>query len=80
MLAIIPDRNWNISDPVKREKAVRNLYAVAEAAKKLSLPVTAGTELNSPGNKLVDDLDNEFLSPLFDLFCEGADFACSLGK
>ena len=80
VLAIIPDRNWNISDPAKKEASIRNLFAVAEAAKKLDLPITAGTELNSPGNKLVDTFEEEPLRTLFAQFLQGADFACALEK
>ena len=77
-LAIIPDRNWNISDPAKKEASIQNLYAVAAAAEKLGLPITAGTELNSPGNKLVDDFSQEPLQKLMAQFLKGAEFACNL--
>lgn len=77
-VAIIPDRNWNISDPVKKAAAIENLYAIADAAKKLDLPITAGTELNSPGNKLVDDFSQEPLRKLMSQFLAGAEFSCNL--
>ena len=77
-VAIIPDRNWNISDPVKKAAAIENLYAIADAAKKLDLPITAGTELNSPGNKLVDDFSQEPLQKLMSQFLAGAEFSCNL--
>jgi hypothetical protein len=42
------------------------------------LPITAGTELNSPGNKLVDDFSQEPLQKLMAQFLKGAEFACNL--
>ncbi len=76
-LTIIPDRNWNIADPVKKEKSIANLDAVMAAAAKLKLPVVAGTELNTPGNKLVDDFQLEPLSRHVDQFLLGAETLCS---
>lgn len=71
---IIPDRNWNIADP--REKAVRldHLYRMVRLADALDLPVQVGTEMNSPGQKLVDDFDAPELEPVRDAFLRGARF------
>lgn len=77
VLTIIPDRNWNIGDPVKREAAIRKLNEVMEAAAALSVPVVAGTELNSPGCKLFDDFTKEPLKAHYDAFFAGAEFVCA---
>ena len=71
---IIPDRNWNISDPDMRRVKVKNLYKVVELAQKLDLPLNIGTEMNSYGQKLVDNLDAPELMPLREPFLEGAYF------
>jgi hypothetical protein len=71
---IIPERNWNISDPEVRRIKVQNLYKAVELAQKLDLPLNIGTEMNSYGQKLADDLDAPELIPLRELFLAGAYF------
>jgi len=66
---IIPDRDYK--GGVKDEK-LENLYRVVELAEKLELPVVVGTEMNSPGQKFVDDFDSQELSPLVPIFLKGA--------
>jgi hypothetical protein len=73
-LNIIPDRNWNIPDPSTRRLKVRNLYRLVELTQTMDLPLNIGTELNSFGQKLVDDLDAPELAPLRARFLEGAFF------
>lgn len=73
-LNIIPDRNWNISDPQVRHVKVQNLYRVVELARKLDLPLNVGTEMNSYGQKLVDDFDVPELAPVRQAFLDGAYF------
>ncbi len=63
-LNIIPDRNWNIADPEQRELKVRNLYRVVDLAGDLDLPLNVGTEMNSPGQKLVDGFEAPELAPV----------------
>jgi hypothetical protein len=58
---IIPDRNYG---PVGGEEKLANLYHLAEVAKRLELLLVVGTEMNSPGQKLVDDFASPELSPL----------------
>ena len=65
---IIPDRNFTAG--VKDEK-LANLYDIVERAEALHLPVLVGTEMNSPGNKFVDDFDTEELKPLMPVFTKG---------
>lgn len=73
-LNIIPDRNWNIADPEIRRLKVQNLYHVADLARTLDLPLNIGTEMNSFGQKLVDDFSAPELAPLRQDFLDGAHF------
>jgi hypothetical protein len=73
-LNIIPDRNWNIADPETRRLKVQNLYRVVQLAQELDLPLNVGSEMNSPGQKLVDDFDAPELEPLRQAFLDGAHF------
>lgn len=73
-LNIIPDRNWNIADPHVRALKVRKLYEIVELAGRLDLPINVGTEMNAPGNKLVDDFDAPELAPVRQAFLDGAHF------
>jgi hypothetical protein len=45
---------------------------VVELAEKLHLPVVEGTEMNSPGQKFVDDFASKELEPLVPVFLKGA--------
>ncbi len=68
-LNVIPDRNYTPGSPgVKLE----NLYHVIELAEKLDLIVVEGTEMNSPGQKFVDNFASEELKPLVPIFLKGA--------
>jgi hypothetical protein len=73
-LNIIPDRNWNLADPEERRRKVQQLYVVARLAAALDLPLNVGTEMNSPGNKLMDDFDAPELAPVRQAFLDGAHF------
>jgi hypothetical protein len=73
-LNIIPNRNWNISDPQLKQVKVQNLYRVVKLAGELDLPLNIGTEMNSYGQKLVDDLDAPELAPVRKAFLDGAHF------
>jgi hypothetical protein len=73
-LNIVPDRNWNIPDPEARRLKVQNLYHVVQLAQELALPLNVGTEMNSFGQKLVDDFDAPELAPLREAFLDGAYF------
>jgi len=68
-LNIVPDRNYTVG--VKNEK-LQNLYQVVALAEKLNLPIVIGTEMNSPGQKFVDDFDSKELAPLVPVFLKGA--------
>jgi len=73
-LNIIPDRNWNISDPETRLLKVQKLHAMVKTAGALQLPLNVGTEMNSPGNRLVDDFSAPAMAPLNGAFMAGAYF------
>jgi len=66
---VIPDRNYGVGHG---DEKLANLYSVIELAQKLYLPVVVGTEMNSPGQKFVDDFDTKELSPLVPVFLKGA--------
>jgi hypothetical protein len=66
---IIPDRNYTVGQ--KGEK-LQNLYGMVKIAEKLNLPIVVGTEMNSPGQKFVDNFDSEELAPLVPIFLKGA--------
>ncbi len=72
MLNIVPDRNWNVSDPEKQAKLVAELNRIIDACEKFDLPIVAGTEMNAPGLKLVDDFGCPALAPHLERFVSGA--------
>jgi len=73
-LSIVPDRNWNVPDPEIRRVKVQNLYDVVRLARELALPLIVGTEMNSYGQRLVDDFDAPELAPVREAFIDGAYF------
>lgn len=73
-LNIVPDRNWNITDPAAKAVKLQKLYEVVELAQALDLPLNVGTEMNSYGNKLMDDFDAPELAPVASAFLDGAYF------
>lgn len=73
-LNIIPDRSWNIADPETRQIKLKAMYEVVEMAQELDLPLHVGTEMNSYGQKRVDDFDAPELAPIRQAFLDGAYF------
>jgi len=82
---VIPDRNYT---PGEQDVKVKNLYQVIEVAQQRNLVVVGGTEMNSPGQKFVDDFSSGELAPLLPVFLRGAHIVyahsvmqrqCSLG-
>lgn len=73
-LNIVPDRNWNIADPKQAARKQRKLYEVVALAQAFDLPLNVGTEMNSFGQKLVDDFDAPAMAPLAGVFMDGAYF------
>jgi hypothetical protein len=68
-LNIIPDRNYRQGT---RDEKLGNLYKVVDLVEELGLPLVVGTEMNSPGQKFVDDFDSRELLPLMPVFLKGA--------
>jgi len=66
---VIPDRNYT---PGRQDEKVKNLYEVIEVARRRHLVVVGGTEMNSPGQKFVDDFGTGELAPLLPVFLTGA--------
>jgi len=73
-LNIVPDRNWDIADPQQAAIKRQKLYAVVELARALDLPLNVGTEMNSFGQKIVDDFAAPPMLPVRDIFLDGAYF------
>ena len=71
-LNIIPDRNWNLSDPAEKATKVANLGAIVREAVKRDLPVNIGTELNKITNPFADQLNKPELAPHAAVFTAGA--------
>ncbi len=71
-LNIIPDRNWNIADPGTRRLKVARLHEIVKLAAEYDLPLNVGTEMNSYGNRLVDDFGAPEVAPLARAFLDGA--------
>ncbi len=71
---VIPDRNWNIADAAAKKRKIAALEAFAKAARAAGLPLIAGTEMNSPGQKFVDDFFAPELLPYVEDFMNGAYF------
>ncbi|NSW51807.1 MAG: hypothetical protein HPY85_04835 [Anaerolineae bacterium] len=71
---VVPDRNWNITDPLQKAEKVKNLYDLVSLADEFHLPLNIGTEMNAYGLKLVDDFSAPELQPVKDAFLAGAYF------
>ncbi len=71
-LNIVPDRNWNIADPEVKRIKVQKLYEIVRLAEQLDLPLNIGTEMNTFGQKVVDDLGAPELAPVRQAFLDGA--------
>jgi hypothetical protein len=69
---IVPDRNFT---PGLKDQKLKNLYHFVKLAGQMNLPVFVGTEMNSPGQKFVDDLHSDELKPLLPVFLNGARIA-----
>lgn len=66
---LIPDRNFT---PGVRNAKLDRMVAFIGAARRRDLPIVVGTEMNSPGNKFVDDFDAVELAPHLPDFRRGA--------
>ncbi len=66
---VIPDRNYTPGSP---DRKLENLRQVVRLTEDLGLPLLGGTEMNSPGQKFVDDFGSEELAPLHPVFLRGS--------
>ncbi|MCK4886612.1 MAG: hypothetical protein KAS96_04440, partial [Planctomycetes bacterium] len=66
---IIPDRNFTAG--VNNEK-LANLCQIVDYAGEKEMPIVVGTEMNSPGQRFIDDFKSAELSPFIDIFRKGA--------
>ena len=66
---IIPDRNFT---PGVKDEKLENLCHVIELANSMDMPIIVGTEMNSPGQKFVDDFASAELAPFLPVFLKGA--------
>ena len=66
---IIPDRNYTPGSP---DQKLANLQKVVDICKDLDMPLLGGTEMNSPGQKFVDNFDSDELKPMHSQFLEGS--------
>lgn len=73
-LNIVPDRNWNIADPAEKAVKAQQLYRIVELAREMALPLNIGTEMNSFGQKLIDDFNAPELASVRGDFLDGAYF------
>ena len=70
VLNVVPERNYNLKDPAEKEVKVANFNAIMNAARRLKMPVIAGTEMNKYGQPLVDNFDAPELCPYLEDFRE----------
>ena len=68
---IIPERNYTQGKSKEDVKYIK-LCEFIELAQRLDLPVIVGTEMNSPGQKFVDDFESRQLKPFVPVFVKGA--------
>jgi hypothetical protein len=66
---IIPDRNFTPGSP---DQKLANLQKVIGLTEELGLPLLGGTEMNSPGQKFVDDFESPELAPYHPIFLRGS--------
>ncbi|MBN1846069.1 MAG: hypothetical protein JW810_10330 [Sedimentisphaerales bacterium] len=66
---IVPDRNYG---PKGGDEKYRNLCQIVRIAQRRDLIPVAGTEMNSFGQRFVDDFDSEELRPMQPFFLQGA--------
>jgi hypothetical protein len=69
---IIPDRNWNLSDPAAAARKREKLREFVSAVEARHLPINIGTELNRDGLPFADDLNGPVLSAYRGPFQRGA--------
>ena len=71
-VTVIPERNWNVDDADEKAMKLAKLADCLAIAKRLGMPILAGTEMNKPGQPFVDAFEREELAPFTDDFLAGA--------
>ncbi|MGF1638866.1 MAG: hypothetical protein ACFCUU_17460 [Cyclobacteriaceae bacterium] len=71
-LNLIPDRNWNISNPETKAMKMANLKDIINIANSMDMPIHIGTEMNKAGLPFVDDLNGAALKPFKETIIKGA--------
>jgi len=71
---VIPDRSWNVRDPVEKALKLGKLREAVEAARAFDLPLSVGTEMNRHGLPVVDDFAAPELASCVEDFVRGARF------
>lgn len=66
---IIPDRNYG---PKGGQEKYKKLCEIFQIAQSMDLVPIVGTEMNSPGQKFVDDFASDELKPMLKYFLKGA--------
>ena len=74
VMNIIPDRNWNITDPIQRADKVLKFHDMVRVCREADMPVIVGTEMNKAGQKFVDTFDAPEMAAVAEAFHEGAAF------
>ncbi len=69
---LIPDRNWNFSDPAVKTAKVANMDKIIACCLKRDMPVFCGTEMNAAGQKLLDTFSEPALAKHLKTFVDGA--------
>jgi hypothetical protein len=75
-LVVIPERNWHYGDPNVRREKVRELDRLITMARRMNLPIVAGTEMNKAGQPILDDFAAAPLTPYVQDMISGADWCC----
>lgn len=69
---IIPDRNWNITDPQLKARKLAKLQEIVAKVKERHLFFSIGTEMNADGQPFVDAFQTPELAPFAQDFRDGA--------
>ena len=70
----IPELDAQLNNSKKREQQIQLLFHNVEIAREFDLPLHIGTEMNSYGQRKVDNLESPELRPLKKQFIDGAFF------
>ena len=69
LVNIIPDRNFTAGVDNKK---LANLREIISYSKAKEMPIVVGTEMNSPGQRFIDNFKSAELGPFVDIFRRGA--------